>query len=238
MSEAIDQWTAGMIAFRKELKQPSKDKQNPFFKSDYVTLEGTMKSADEALETIGDKNGMTFTQEVTSDTATNTVSVTTLVSHVSGQWVMFGPLCMPAGKKNDAQSYGSSVTYAKRYALSAALGISSDIDDDGNKASGNNSHNSSTNYQSHKQQSPKFISSSETSVLEDMVTQLSDETNTDRVKLLKNIFETCHINDFKNITAAQRDNIKKRIDFLSERYKQKQIDKQEKTINKKQPITA
>ena len=36
-----------------------------------------------------------------------------------------------------AQALGSAVTYAKRYALTALLGIAADEDDDGNAASGN-----------------------------------------------------------------------------------------------------
>ncbi len=36
--------------------------------------------------------------------------------------------------KPTAQSFGSAVTYAKRYSLSMALGIGADKDDDGNKA--------------------------------------------------------------------------------------------------------
>jgi hypothetical protein len=37
--------------------------------------------------------------------------------------------------KQDAQSHGSALTYAKRYSYMAALGLVADEDDDGNKAS-------------------------------------------------------------------------------------------------------
>ena len=36
--------------------------------------------------------------------------------------------------KNDPQQHGSAITYAKRYQLGALLGISTEVDDDGNKA--------------------------------------------------------------------------------------------------------
>ena len=37
-------------------------------------------------------------------------------------------------QKNDPQSMGSCITYAKRYQLAALLGICESVDDDGNKA--------------------------------------------------------------------------------------------------------
>jgi hypothetical protein len=52
--------------------------------------------------------------------------------HVSGEFIEYGPLMLPAG--NDAQSAGSAITYARRYLLCAALGIAADEDDDGAKA--------------------------------------------------------------------------------------------------------
>lgn len=47
--------------------------------------------------------------------------------------MLVGPLTLTPTKR-DPQGHGSAITYAKRYQLSAAFGISSDIDDDGNSA--------------------------------------------------------------------------------------------------------
>ncbi len=96
------------------------------------------------------KNGIFVTQDLTS-TETG-VNVETTIMHSSGQWIVYGPLFMPAKKIESkyppkdgsvkqegftAQDFGSSGTYAKRYALSAALGLTSqDEDDDANTASG------------------------------------------------------------------------------------------------------
>jgi hypothetical protein len=44
----------------------------------------------------------------------------------------FGPLQIAV--KRDAHAIGSGISYGKRYALSAALGVVSDDDDDGNHA--------------------------------------------------------------------------------------------------------
>ena len=71
-------------------------------------------------------NGLSVLQDAI--TIPEGVSVTTRVMHDSGQWIEFGPLVVPMGKK-DAHSTGSAITYAKRYALCAALGVVTDDDD-------------------------------------------------------------------------------------------------------------
>lgn len=75
-------------------------------------------------------NGLSVTQDAIS--SNEGVSVTTHVLHTSGQWLEFGPLLVPMGKR-DAHSTGSAISYARRYGLSAAVGIVPD-DDDGKKA--------------------------------------------------------------------------------------------------------
>ena len=52
--------------------------------------------------------------------------------HTSGEWIETDPLGLKA-EKQTAQGTGSAVTYGRRYSLSAALGISSEDDDDGNQ---------------------------------------------------------------------------------------------------------
>jgi hypothetical protein len=63
----------------------------------------------------------------------NGVKVETILLHESGEEFSGGILHVPAGK-NDAQGYGSALTYARRYSLMAACGIAPE-DDDGNAAS-------------------------------------------------------------------------------------------------------
>jgi hypothetical protein len=53
--------------------------------------------------------------------------------HTSGQWIS-SVFSMPVSK-HDAQAVGSAITYARRYALAAVVGIAPE-DDDGNLASG------------------------------------------------------------------------------------------------------
>ena len=124
-SESIIELSKAFAKTQKEMKQPLKDANNPFFKSKYVPLENVV----EAITESASKNGLSFTQFPSSDEAGN-VTVGTLVMHESGE---YDPIKMKP-VKNDPQSIGSAITYAKRYALSAIFGITSDQDDDGNEA--------------------------------------------------------------------------------------------------------
>jgi len=60
------------------------------------------------------------------------LACTVQLVHTSGECMEFQPLPFPAGK--DAQSTGSWITYFRRYALLAALGMATGEDDDGAKA--------------------------------------------------------------------------------------------------------
>lgn len=75
-------------------------------------------------------NGLSIIQEATLHDGC--VHVLTRLMHASGQWVEFGPLSMQLEKVaggSMAQSTGSITTYARRYALCAALNIAQDADD-------------------------------------------------------------------------------------------------------------
>jgi len=124
-SEQTNEVFKAMTKFRSQLKQPMKDANNPFFKSAYVPLENIVMVIDEAIK----DTGLNYMQEVNSETR----QVDTIVTHESGQWfIVQGAKVNPV--KNDPQAEGSAVSYAKRYSLSACFGITSDKDDDGNKA--------------------------------------------------------------------------------------------------------
>ena len=101
------------------------DKSNPFFKSKYADLSSVWTVARTPLI----ENGLSVVQ--TFDVGNNglPIIVTTLL-HTSGEWIK-GSLEMPI-LKPDPQAVGSSITYARRYALSAMVGICPE-DDDGEK---------------------------------------------------------------------------------------------------------
>jgi hypothetical protein len=62
------------------------------------------------------------------------VVLSTRLMHASGQWL---ESCVDVGRPSKMQEMGSSLTYARRYAITGLLGISADDDDDANAADGN-----------------------------------------------------------------------------------------------------
>lgn len=131
-SESIQNLSKAMAEFQKSIKQPLKDANNPFFKSQYVPLENVV----EAITKTGSSLGISFMQFASSD-ETGSIEVATLVMHSTGEYIEFPPVRMKP-ESNKPQAVGSAITYAKRYALSAIFGITSDKDDDGNEATGLN----------------------------------------------------------------------------------------------------
>lgn len=130
-SDSIVEISKAMVEFQKEVKQPFKDADNPFFKSKYVPLESVV----EAITDIAPKHGLSFTQWALND-ENGQIGVATLLMHESGEYIEYDPVFMKA-EKQTAQGAGALITYLKRYTLSAIFGITSDQDDDGNSASGN-----------------------------------------------------------------------------------------------------
>jgi hypothetical protein len=84
----------------------------------------------EAVRGVLAKNGLAFMQDV-SGLPDGRIGVTTILVHTSGETIATGPLPMPAPA--DPQKVGSAITYARRYALMATLGIATE-DDDGQAA--------------------------------------------------------------------------------------------------------
>lgn len=125
-SEQINELAKACAFAQAALKPALKDATNPAFKSKYADLAAVVEAAK-----VYAAQGVAVWQDATTDDAG--VSVRTRLVHVSGQWVEFGPYTVPLGKR-DAHGVGSATTYAKRFALSAALLISADEDDDGNAA--------------------------------------------------------------------------------------------------------
>lgn len=125
----MNQIAPAFIKAKKAFGPALKAKVNPAFKSKYADLAACLEAVDEALLL----NGIALIQE-TFDDATG-VTVETVFLHESGEMIRGGKLHVPA-TKNDAQGYGSALSYCRRYSLMAACGIAAeDDDDDGNAAS-------------------------------------------------------------------------------------------------------
>ena len=118
---------SALVRAQKAFGPALKTSTNPHFRSRYADLSACV----EAVITGLNDNGIALIQQ-THDCDSG-VCVETLFLHESGESLSAGKLHVPASKQ-DAQGYGSALTYARRYSLMAACGIAPE-DDDGNAAS-------------------------------------------------------------------------------------------------------
>jgi hypothetical protein len=125
-SESFAALAAALAKAQGEIVGASKDKTNPHFKSNYADLAAVWDACRGPLS----KNGLAVLQPAVADGAR--VTVTTILTHSSGEWVE-SELTMTAAQSNP-QGLGSCITYARRYALAAMVGVAPE-DDDGNAAS-------------------------------------------------------------------------------------------------------
>lgn len=132
-SESIGELAAALAKAQGEIDPAEKTKANDFYRSKYADLAQVREAAREALT----KNGLAVTQTVDLGHpagASGWILRSTLM-HSSGQWIESVYPIAPV--KNDPQGFGSAITYARRFAFAALVGVAStEADDDGNEASG------------------------------------------------------------------------------------------------------
>ena len=125
-SESIDKLAQALSKAQSEMKGAEKKSTNPFFNSGYADLHTVIEASVPYLT----KYGLSVIQG--NEGKPGEFYVTTMLLHESGQWIK-SKLKMPV-EKATAQSIGSTITYGRRYGLSAMVGISQ-YDDDGNSVS-------------------------------------------------------------------------------------------------------
>lgn len=109
------------------MEEAKKDSNNPFFKSNYADLASVIKASRKALAA----NDLSVIQRI--KVVEDQKFLFTRLGHASGQWIESYTPINPS--KEDIQSFGSYITYLRRYSYAAMVGVaSSDEDDDGEKA--------------------------------------------------------------------------------------------------------
>lgn len=124
LSEKTDVILPALFAARSKFVKAKKDRQNTHLKNKYATLDSMMEAVTPALT---DKGIMIMQSMLDSSTETTFHLETMLIHAESGQFVRFF-MSMPIAKR-DPQGVGSAMTYARRYGLASALGISQADDD-------------------------------------------------------------------------------------------------------------
>lgn len=126
-SEAINELTSALAKAQGEITGALKESANPFFKSRYADLASCWDACRGPLS----RNSLAVFQA--AETTEHGLVLTTTLAHGSGQWMRSSLGVTP--KDDTPQAMGSALTYARRYALTAMVGIAQ-VDDDGNLASG------------------------------------------------------------------------------------------------------
>ena len=124
-SESINELTSALAKAQSEIRNPSKNTKNTFFKNEYADLTSVLG----CIRPVASANGLSFIQSV--EAYNGNVAVSSQISHVSGQWVkQVASVELPKSSKNPIQDLGSMATYLKRYQAQSMWAICADEDTD------------------------------------------------------------------------------------------------------------
>lgn len=125
-----------VLALHKDIPRIGKDSTNPHFRNKYVSLPVMLS----VIKPIANKHGFILSQPIdigsTRDGMMGNV-VMSVLTHADTGLNDIAKLALSNDllAKKDMQGLGGAITYARRYTLSALLGLE-ESDDDGNTASG------------------------------------------------------------------------------------------------------
>jgi hypothetical protein len=122
-SPSITNLSKALVTFHVKVDKVKKDATNPFFKSKYASLSNILEAINEPLI----ESGLCFSQFPQDENGLTTI----LMHSESGEFLQATYIMKPV--KDDPQGRGSVITYQRRYALAAVLGLNIDEDDDANK---------------------------------------------------------------------------------------------------------
>jgi hypothetical protein len=126
-SDSIKELATALAIVQGQLTFAKKDSKNPFFKSNYADLESVWDACRDLLSS----NGLAIMQ-FPGQYIDGSMELTTIITHKSGEFIsqtMSFPVVKP-----DPQGSMATLTYMRRGALAAVVGVVQ-ADDDGNSAS-------------------------------------------------------------------------------------------------------
>jgi hypothetical protein len=143
-SESIKNIGKAIGVFHTKVAKIPKTDKNPFFKSNYAALPSILEAIADPLT----ESGLVFSQFPDGDSLTSILihpesgefmqasySMHPMPEYATGKDKTGEVVWRAAQPHTTPQSIGSAITYARRYALGAILGLNIDKDDDGNAAS-------------------------------------------------------------------------------------------------------
>lgn len=130
--DTLGQLAQALAKAQGQITAATMDGDNPFFKSRYATLDAVWNACRKPLS----DNELAVVQLPSMDG--NNVTLETRLIHSSGEFIAT-TMTAPTGQaKNPVQGMGSTITYLRRYALAAIVGVTADEDDDGNSSTAAN----------------------------------------------------------------------------------------------------
>ena len=111
-SESIKELATALCKFQGAVEKVRKSETNPFFKSKYADLSSIL----DVIRIPLSENGLSFVQFPKDKNG-----LETMLMHTSGEWMSATYEMKPT--KDDPQGLGSAITYQRRYALGAILGL-------------------------------------------------------------------------------------------------------------------
>jgi len=126
-SDQINEIALALSKAQASVKGAIKDSNNPFFKSSYADLQSVWDACRSALTA----NELAVVQSAGTDGPL--VRVSTMLVHSSGQWFADDLALKP--KDDGPQAMGACISYGRRYALAAFVGVYQ-TDDDAESAEG------------------------------------------------------------------------------------------------------
>ena len=127
-SESIAALAGALAKAQLQIEPASKNATNPHFRSHYADLASIWDACRGPLNT----NGLSIVQ-FPCDGDVGRTGLCTMLLHSSGEWI--SEVVTTRSQKDDPQGLGSALTYLRRYALAAVVGVTATEDDDGNAAS-------------------------------------------------------------------------------------------------------
>jgi len=133
-SEQINELAEALAKAQGEMVGAREDSVNPHLRNKYASLASYIEAARMPLSA----NGLAFSQIISQ--GSEGVMLETMLIHSSGQWLQSEVLVDGSSLSNkgvnDIQTLGSALTYFRRYALAAILGISTESEDDDGQSGG------------------------------------------------------------------------------------------------------
>ena len=121
-----------LVAFLNSIGNVHADRVNPAFRSRYASLAEIL----DTVKAVAARHRLAVHQTLQS--SDGQVRVSTVFLHDDGSEYQAGSLAVKAEGLN-AQQLGSALTYLRRQSLQTAVGVSTDLDDDGASASSSSS---------------------------------------------------------------------------------------------------